>query len=341
MNTFSPLAAIYSADAKLSLTDLKKGNYDQAFDTSKILAYAQDHQIFALTQQDNSYPKRLKNQTSSPFLFYYQGDISLLERPILGIVGPRNPSDYAGQVMNSLFLQLYKYDLVTISGFAKGIDQQAHQLSLKYQIPTILVLGGGFHHYLRSKDRELLAEVVANGGLVISPFKIGFEPTKRSFPARNKLLAQLCDILFLPEAQEKSWSLITAEFAFQMKKPVYSVPAPIFAQSSAGIFSKMEEKKLTLISDFSAFLSQYFHLIWSDENAAALASLAPTEAPPALHLSQKQSAIYSALQSQGEGSLDALLAIVGMDYGALMHELTLMEMEGIIIQSRPGYYAIA
>lgn len=74
--------------------------------------------------------------------------------------------------MQALFLQAYKYDLVTISGFARGVDQQAHQLSLKYQIPTIAVLGGGFQHYLRGKDRDLLTQIVKNGGLVISQFKL-------------------------------------------------------------------------------------------------------------------------------------------------------------------------
>ena len=74
--------------------------------------------------------------------------------------------------MQALFLQAYKYDLVTISGFARGVDQQAHQLSLKYQIPTIAVLGGGFQHYLRGKDRDLLAQIIKNGGLVISQFKL-------------------------------------------------------------------------------------------------------------------------------------------------------------------------
>ena len=65
-------------------------------------------------------------------------------------------------------------------------------------------------------------------------------------------------MLFLPEAREKSGSLITAEFAYTMKKSVYSVPAPIFALQSAGIFSKMNEKKLKLITDFDSCLNGHF-----------------------------------------------------------------------------------
>lgn len=334
----SPLAALYSADPKLTFTDLKKGNINDQADTSKIIKYAQEHQIRAVTQQEAHYPNRLKNQTSAPFVLYYQGDLSLLDQSLLWIVWPRNPSEYAGQVMQSFFLQAYKYQLATISGFAKGVDQTAHQLSLKYQMPTIAVLGWGFAHYLRGKDRDLLAQILANGGLVISQFKIWFEPTKWSFPARNKLIAQLCDMLFLPEAQEKSGSLITTEFAYQYKKPVYSVPAPIFSQQSAWIFSKMEEKKLTLISDFSACLAQYFLLKGAPQSFADASKVQRWSDLPA-GLSEVQIQLCKLLQSWWEMGIEELMSNVSLEYAWLMQELTFLEMEGLVEQRRPGIYA--
>lgn len=336
MADFSHLAAIYSSDPKLTFTDLKKGDFSSDIDTSAVEQYARNHEISAVSQLDLDYPNRLKNQTSSPFLLYYQGDLSLLSRALLWLVWPRNPSDYASQVMQALFLQAYKYDLVTISGFARGVDQQTHQLSLKYQIPTIAVLGGGFQHYLRGKDRDLLAQIVKNGGLVISQFKLWFEPTKRSFPARNKLLAQLCDVLFLPEAQQKSWSLITTEFAYQFKKPVYSVPAPIFAQQSAGIFTKMEEKKLTLISDFTHCLDAHFQLRGEgSQEQQTQWSFSFDNFPPL----QRQ--ILEFLKSHWESSIEALMQEIKLEYAALMQELTLLEMDALIDQTRPGYYTIS
>ena len=75
MADFSHLAAIYSSDPKLTFTDLKKGDFSSE-------QYARDHEIFAVSQLDLDYPNRLKNQTSSPFLLYYQGDLSLLSHPI-------------------------------------------------------------------------------------------------------------------------------------------------------------------------------------------------------------------------------------------------------------------
>ena len=82
MVDFSHLAAIYSSDPKLTFTDLKKGDFSQDIDTSTVEQYARDHEIFAVSQLDTHYPTKLKNQTSSPFLLYYQGDLALLSHPI-------------------------------------------------------------------------------------------------------------------------------------------------------------------------------------------------------------------------------------------------------------------
>lgn len=80
-------------------------------------------------------------QVGSPYLFYYQGNLDLLKESCLGIVGPRRPSEYAQQIMQMFCAVAGNYRLVTVSGFARGIDQLAHRCSLKEGIPTIAVLG--------------------------------------------------------------------------------------------------------------------------------------------------------------------------------------------------------
>ena len=234
-----PELIAYSSQPNLKLSDFKKGNYDIQNLDQKLINYCQEHNILGISQKDSLYPAQLRNYSDSPYLFYYQGNLDLLKEKKLWIVWPRLPSSYALEVMDFFFKSAEKYQIATISGFARGIDQLAHELSLKHKLPTIAVLGWGFQHYHKSKDRLFLEKILENWGLIISQFKIWFEPTKRSFPQRNKLLAQLADILFLPEAKEKSWSLITTDFAHQYHKKVYSEPAHLFSSSSAGIFQNM------------------------------------------------------------------------------------------------------
>ena len=324
------LALHYSSQEALTLSQLKAGDFDPNYDLGKRKSYCEKHQIGAITQENKAFPLKAKAFSHSPFVLYYQGNLELLQCPSLGIVGPRMPSEYGLQVMEALFSVANRYKFITISGFARGIDQQAHQLSLSHKIPTLAILWGGFKHYLRSKDRELLAKIVDAGGLVLSAFKLWFEPTKRSFPQRNKLIAGCSDLLFLPEAREKSGSLITAEFAYQMGKSVVSVPAPLFAPQSAGIFSKMNEKKIQLITDFDACLGNYFSLR-GEQGSWTLSSLSMAD------LTQQQVQIFQTIAEQGEMSLEQLMG-KGLSYQELLQELTFLELKKWIEEFQPGKY---
>jgi DNA processing protein len=72
-------------------------------------------------------------------------------------------SPYADKVMEALFQQAQHHHLVTVSGLARGVDQKCHQLSLRYHIPTIAILGGGLRRYLRGNARKLIEEIVEKG----------------------------------------------------------------------------------------------------------------------------------------------------------------------------------
>jgi len=134
----------------------------------------------------------------------YLGDISLLSRKILGVVGPRKQTDYGIQVLHKLFQEAGRHELVTVSGMADGIDQLCHHLSMQHGIPTIAVLGGGIQHYLDHPARHMIHQIIENGGLVLSEYPAGMKPEKYTFPARNRIIAGLADVLFVPEAGKKS-----------------------------------------------------------------------------------------------------------------------------------------
>lgn len=323
---FNPLGLHYSAQEALTLWNLKKKNFNSDIETSKIQTYCEKHQIWCIVQWDNAYPQRLMDDSQAPFLLYYQGNLSLLEEKILGIVGPRQPSEYGIQVLELFFEKASNFQLVSLSGFAKGVDQKTHQLSLLHNIPTIAVLGWGFQHYLRSSDRWFLAEIINQWGLILSEFKLWFQPTKRSFPQRNKLIAKLSEILFLPEAREKSWSLITAEFAYTMGKPIFSVPAPIFSPQSAGVFAKMNEQKIQLITDFDACLQKHF------PQKGAVLQIEKTS------LTDRQIELLQYLEKQGDSSLESLLAYTHLSYGELLQELTFLEIDKKIQEIWPWIY---
>lgn len=213
---------------------------------------------FSAKKDEADYHFKLSLLYSSPKQIFWYWDIGLLNKNILALVGPRQCSPYARQVMEALFKTLPAYDCVTISWLAPGVDMMCHEMSIASSIPTIAILGGWLEYFMKSGSREIINSIVDHGGLVLSEFDLDKKPEKYTFPQRNRIVAGLAECVFLPEAGQKSGSLITADFARQMHKPVYGAPSSMFSLSSQGLHQYMQEWLITPVSDFGWMLGKYF-----------------------------------------------------------------------------------
>jgi len=222
------LAAIYSIDEKLTwkkLSEVNINNYDKEVIKS-FFNWCEKHNIKSLFKENIKW----KSINHIPYLIYYKWNIKLLDKKIIGIVWPRDCSNYAKSILEKFFEEIkwYSDQIVTISGMADGIDKLCHTLSIKYNIPTIAILWWWLWHYINSKDRHFIKDIEKNWWLIISEFKIKFKPTNWSFPKRNRIIAWFSDILFVPQAKKKSGTLITVDFAHKYEIPIYSCFSHIF-----------------------------------------------------------------------------------------------------------------
>ena len=225
---------------------------------SSLSAWTTAHEVAWTIYGEPDFPTKLQGVISKPYIIYYQWDLSLLERPLLWIVGPRSHSAYAKHVLEHLFDQSKAYQFCTISGLAPGVDQLCHQLSLQHHIPTIAVLGSGLKRYRENENQAWIDRIVEAWGLVISEFKLDQVPQTYTYPQRNRIIAWCADVIFLPEAGIKSGSLITAEYGLQMHKPVYGVPNSIFSSPSAWLNDYIAQGKITMATSCTSLLEKYF-----------------------------------------------------------------------------------
>lgn len=134
-------AILYSLDPKITFsqvqdfTDYDKNKY------SKLEQRITENTICTLIAAETDFHYKFLPIRPKVQIIYYIGDLSLLNKKILGIVGPRAMSSYGKQVMENLFITAGDYDFVTVSGMAEGVDQLCHRLSRENNIPTIAVLG--------------------------------------------------------------------------------------------------------------------------------------------------------------------------------------------------------
>lgn len=175
---------------------------------------------------DDHYPSRLKHLTDPPPLLYVQGDINLLARQQLAIVGSRNPSAGAKQDAYRFAKDLSQQGLVITSGMAMGIDAQAHLGALEAGAPTIAVCGTGLDRVYPSTHQRL-AHQIAKQGALVSELPIGTAPLPGNFPKRNRLISALSLGVLVVEASTKSGTLITARLAADQGREVFALPSSI------------------------------------------------------------------------------------------------------------------
>lgn len=191
---------------------------------------------------DSAYPEGLKKLPNPPTVLFVKGDKSCLENEkTIGVVGARKMTSYGESVTESLVSELVGYGFVIISGMALGVDATAHNSSLKNKGQTIAVLGCGVDCPFPKENERLYEEILDGGGLIVSEYPLGMEPMVGSFPARNRIIAALSLGVLVSEAGEDSGSLITAEWAKRLGKPIFAVPGPITSYQSKGAIKLLKE----------------------------------------------------------------------------------------------------
>lgn len=182
---------------------------------------------------DDKYPEKLRQIYQPPLILFARGDLSLLKKEIVTIVGSRQATNYSRQVLHQLIPNLVKEKTVIASGLAKGVDAFAHEETLLSHGKTIAVIGNGLNHFYPMQNHFLQEEIIAKG-LLISEYLPDTPPRPYRFPQRNRILAGLSQSVIVTEAKEKSGSLITANLALQENRNVYALPGPITSELSQG-----------------------------------------------------------------------------------------------------------
>ncbi len=323
-------ALYYSLDEKLWIKKLRSGDIENIPDTKKLENWMQEKNIKRQIADIDWYHFKFHRISSKPYIIYYQWNIELLNSSILAIVGPRKVSNYASSVMEDIFVSIKKYDIVTISGGAPWVDTICHELSLKNNIPTIMVLWWGLGYYFQRQEHHLIKKVVDNGGLVISEFKLKKSPTNYTFPQRNRIVAGLSDMVFVPAAWKKSWSLITVDFALQAHTSVYTVPASIYEETSAGSNAYLAEGKIKAVVNFTALFDVYFEKKDIHKKQKSFS----------ISLSPEEERIIQYLREYPEATIENIWKWLSLELSFVMSQMTLLEMQSIVYEKTPGVYTV-
>lgn len=278
-----------------------------------------------LARSDARFPPRLKAIFDPPRSLYLRGsgEPELLGWRAVGVVGARSCSPYGAQVARMLGRELAAAGLVVVSGLARGIDGEAHRGALESGGPTVGVLGCGIDRDYPAANASL-SRRMEDGGLVVSEYEAGVEPAPWRFPARNRIIAGLCEAVVIVEARERSGALITADFALEEGREVFAVPGEITSALSVGsnALLRMGATPLTRAGDVLEALGI--------ERAEAVADPDVSEAAKR---------ILGLVRDTPAGA-DELVARASLETGPVSVALTELELAGLVAAADGVYRAV-
>lgn len=221
-----------AVEAFPTIQALKKYNLPSLSKIEDEIFDAHHHGATHICMYEDAYPESLRMIADPPPVLTVRGDISLLHKRSVGIVGTRNASLNGKKMTAKLAQEISQEDYVIVSGMARGIDTAAHEATLRAGQKTIAVLAGGVDH-IYPKENKTLYEDILKHGAIISEYAWGMKPNAKLFPQRNRIVSGLSLGLIVVEAAVRSGSLITARLAAEQGREVFAVPGfPMDSRSS-------------------------------------------------------------------------------------------------------------
>ncbi len=278
---------------------------------------------------DPRYPELLRNLPDAPPLLWAKGDLSLLNRPMIALVGARNASSLGTRMARRLADGLGEAGFAVASGLARGIDTVAHLAALPHG--TAAVIAGGIDICYPAENQTLFKDLQTRG-ICLSEQPPGMQPQARHFPARNRIISGLSRAVVVVEAAARSGSLITARNALDQGREVLAVPGHPFDGRASGC-NLLIRDGATLVRGVEDVLSAL------EEPQLPLRRTDTTE-PSALRPCQLHRHI---LQQLGPSPMAEDQLIRDLDHPAqsVSAALLTLELDGKIVRQAGGLLAIA
>lgn len=285
-----------------------------------------------LYENDKNFPRQLKEIKKNPKLLYVKGNISLLNKPSIAIVGSRNYSEYGKRMTKKFTRELVNEGFSIVSGLALGIDKFAHEECIFSGGKTIAVIASGFNHIFPEENKLLYEKILKAGGCVITEYSPDTEAKKEYFPTRNRLISGLSLGTLVIEASYRSGTSITARYCIEQNRKLFCIPNSIESKNAIGT-NNLIKKGANLVTDIEDIMKSIGKIndkvqieknIINEENNI---------------LSGKELIIYNKLKDKPKFA-DEIAIITGFSITEVNIILSMLEIEDYIIKLSNNMYKV-
>ncbi|MBR4243645.1 MAG: DNA-processing protein DprA [Bacteroidaceae bacterium] len=300
------------------------------------LEFMQEHQIRAITLNDDDYPQRLRECADAPIVVYFRGNADLNQSKIINVVGTRQCTQYGKDLIHRFMSDLRQMcpQVLVVSGLAYGVDICAHREALSNGYETVAVLAHGLDQIYPYRHRETAVKMLEHGGL-LTEFMSQTNADKQNFVRRNRIVAGMSDACIVVESAAKGGGLITAGIAQSYDRAVFAFPGAIGMTYSEGCNNLIRDNGAGLITCAEDFVKA---MGWQDEALRQQAHVEGIERNLFVDLSPEEGSIVNLLQQTNDLQLNILSVKTGIPIGQLTALLFQLEMKGVVKPLAGGMY---
>lgn len=294
---------------------------------------------------DADYPARLAAIEIPPAVLFVRGTAAVLGIPTsIAVVGTRRRTEAGRRIASRIGASLARAGALVVSGLAVGIDGAAHAAVIEEHGPTVAFIGSGHNRLFPAVHDRLADAIVANGGAIVSEYAPDTEPTKGTFPRRNRLISGSTDAVIVVEAGARSGALLTASWALEQGRECFVVPGSIDAPMSAGCLGYLRDWPglVRVVAGIPQLLE--------DLGLAGSAALARPQDLPSVTSRVRGPAPEAILTGVSSGDrevaaalvagaviVDEIVAVTGYPVGQVLGALTRLEAAGLVSGAHGRY----
>jgi DNA processing protein len=272
------------------------------------------------------WPDRLKKIRPRLKNLYYKGNIDLLfdTLPKLAVVGSRRMSDYGKRIIEKWVELMAGRGVEIVSGFMYGVDQAAHKTCVDSGGKTIAVLGWGIDRQVAGMDEKLYRKILEGDGLIVSEYPDAVPADRWTFPARNRIVVGLSDVIWVVEGAVSSGSMITARLGREMGKKVLALPGQVGVKVAEGVNSLIKNGK----AEMALSVNDLYEALGMEKGQMKM------------NFGGKNDSKVIALLQSGPRTTDEMVRILNISVTELMAELAYLGLMGMVEESEGKYCAV-
>ena len=290
----------------------------------------------AVTVNEAAYPTRAARIAMPPHVLFVLGSVDAVSRArSVAVVGTRRATTAGRTTAGRIATALVAAESTVVSGLAYGIDGVAHEATVSAGGTTVAVIGGGHAVAVPGGHRRLARAILDAGGAIVSELAPDVEPTRGTFPRRNRIISGLADATVVVEAPARSGALVTASWALEQGRPCFLVPGPIDFHASAGCLAFLREfhGEARLVAGIPQLIADLGYAERAGHvGPAGLAGAALQE------LGRTGRDVAAAMLS-GAATVDELVATTDLPVATVLASLALLEGRGLVVGVHGRYRA--